>query len=164
MAASDQFMIECKWLLQYTAHWKTLDYKLAQFAKSLEVRDQDWASQQVAKDGSWGPCYDQWFLKVDAMIDAINTLADAGTAPQYPLLFLQPIASVPDMIAWLESHKTSRIYDDGLDRRDALGAVTAALSQICFKSEIRDYFRAYVRGVELNDDYIAAYRKWPTYV
>lgn len=160
MAASDQKMIECKWLLLYTADWKTLSAKLDDFATSLENPDQAWAEKQVASDGSWGPCYDQWFLKVDAMIDAVNTLADEGQAPQYPLLFLAPISTPAKMVAWLESQKTSRIFADGLDRRDALGAVSAALSQMCFKSEIRDYFRAHVKGFDLTDDYIAAYKAW----
>ena len=133
MAASDQQMIECKWLLQYAADWKTLDGKLDGFANSLNNPDQAWAEKQVASDGSWGPCYDQWFLKVDAMIDAVNTLADEGQAPEYPLSFLEPIATPDKMIAWLDGQKTSKIFADGLDRRDALGAVTAALSQMCFK-------------------------------
>lgn len=160
MAASDQKMIESKWLLLYTADWKALDAKLADFAKSLENPDQVWAEKQVPSDGSWGPCYDQWFLKVDAMIDAVNTLADAGQAPEYPFLFMEPIATPDKMIAWLESQKTSRIYADGLDRRDALGAVTATLSQMCFKSEIRDYFQTYVKGFDLTEDYITAYKNW----
>ncbi len=160
MAASDQQMIECKWLLMYTADWKTLSTKIDAFAASLDNRDQDWAGKQVASDGSWGPCYDQWFLKVDAMIDAVNTLADEGQAPQYPLAFLAPIATPEKMVAWLENQKTSKIYADGLDRRDALGAVSAALSQMCFKSEIRDYFQANVKGFDLTQDYIDAYKKW----
>ena len=160
MAASDQYMIECKWLLLYTADWDGLEKKIAQFEKSLKNKDQDWAEEQVASDGSWGPCYDQWFLKVDAMIDAINALADEGIAPDYPLTFLSPIAKPADLVAWLNSQKTSRIFADGLDRRDALGAVSAALSEMCFKSEIRDYFRQYVKGFDLSDDYIAAYKSW----
>ncbi|WP_417833259.1 hypothetical protein [Thalassospira xiamenensis] len=160
MAASDQYMIECKWLLLYTADWDGLEKKIAQFEKSLKNKDQDWAEEQVASDGSWGPCYDQWFLKVDAMIDAINALADEGIAPDYPLTFLSPIAKPADLVAWLDSQKTSRIFADGLDRRDALGAVSASLSEMCFKSEIRDYFRQYVKGFDLSDDYIAAYKSW----
>jgi len=160
MAASDQQMIECKWLLQYTADWKTLDQKLGGFASSLNNPDQAWAEKQVASDGSWGPCYDQWFLKVDAMIDAVNTLADEGKAPEYPFAFLEPISTPAKMTAWLDGQKTSRIFADGLDRRDALGAVTAALSQMCFKSEIRDYFKTNVKGFDLTDDYISAYKSW----
>lgn len=160
MAASDQKMIESKWLLLYTADWNALDAKLADFSKSLENPDQSWAEKQVPSDGSWGPCYDQWFLKVDAMIDAVNTLADAGQAPEYPFLFMEPIATPDKMIAWLEGQKTSKIYADGLDRRDALGAVTATLSQMCFKSEIRDYFQTYVKGFDLTEDYITAYKTW----
>ncbi|MCC9620823.1 hypothetical protein LPB41_03880 [Thalassospira sp. MA62] len=160
MAASDQRMIECKWLLQYTADWTALSSHLDGFKASLADQNQDWAEQQVASDGSWGPCYDQWFLKVDAMIDAVNTLDDAGQAPQYPFLFLEPIATPDKMVAWLNNQRTSKIYQDGLDRRDALGAVSAALSQMCFKSEIRDYFRANVTGFDLSDDYISAYKAW----
>ncbi len=160
MAASDQKMIESKWLLLYTADWKALDAKLADFSKSLENPDQSWAEKQVPSDGSWGPCYDQWFLKVDAMIDAVNTLADSGQAPEYPFLFMEPISTPDKMIAWLEGQKTSKIYADGLDRRDALGAVTATLSQMCFKSEIRDYFQTYVKGFDLTEDYITAYKTW----
>ncbi|MFV1851451.1 MAG: hypothetical protein ACMZ66_12180 [Thalassospira sp.] len=160
MAASDQKMIESKWLLLYTADWNTLDAKLADFSKSLDNPDQSWAEKQVPSDGSWGPCYDQWFLKVDAMIDAVNTLADAGQAPEYPFLFMEPIATPDKMIAWLEDQKTSKIYADGLDRRDALGAVTATLSQMCFKSEIRDYFQTHVKGFDLTEDYITAYKNW----
>ncbi|MFH1803733.1 MAG: hypothetical protein ABID63_02460 [Pseudomonadota bacterium] len=160
MAASDQNMIECKWLILYTADWPAVEKRLDLLRESLGNPDQAWAEQQVAADGSWGPCYDQWFLKVDAMIDAVNTLADQDIAPSYPLTFLAPIGTVPDMLAWLEDHKISQIYQDGRDRRDALGAVTAALSQMCFKSEIRDYFRKYVTGFELGDEYIAAYKSW----
>ena len=160
MAASDQRMIECKWLLQYTADWNSLQEAIGKLAESLKDTNQDWAEEQSSIDGSWGPCYTQWFLKVDAMIDAVNELADQGEAPQYPFDFLAPIATIEGMQNWLNDQRTSKICVDGIDRRDALGAVSAALSEMCFKSEIRDYFRQYVKGFDLSDDYIAAYKTW----
>lgn len=160
MAASDQRMIECKWLLQYTADWSTLQKAISDLAESLKNTDQDWAEEQSPIDGSWGPCYSQWFLKVDAMIDAVNEMADEDEAPEYPFDFMAPIATIEGMQNWLNDQRTSKIYADGLDRRDALGAVSAALSEMCFKSEIRDYFRQYVKGFDLTDDYIAAYKAW----
>ena len=160
MAASDQRMIECKWLLQYTANWKALQEAIDGLSESLKNKDQAWAEGQSSVDGSWGPCYTQWFLKVDAMIDAVNEMADEGIAPQYPFDFMAPIATAEKMQSWLNDQRTSKIYADGLDRRDALGAVTAALSEMCFKSEIRDYFRQHVKGFDLSDAYIAAYKAW----
>ena len=51
-------------------------------------------------------------------------------------------------------------FDLGLDNRDAIGAITGALSQLVYKSYLRKFVQQNVKGFDLTPEYIAAYTKF----
>ncbi len=117
MACSEQILIEARWLLEHTTDWTRLDAQLGKLAESLQNTDQNFATRQSPRDGAWGLCYDEWFLKLDATIDALNLLADHGEALHYPLLFLERIGSLDSLITYLKGLLVSDIAETGIDRR-----------------------------------------------
>ena len=117
MACSEQILIEARWLLEHTTDWTRLDAQLGKLAESLQNTDQNFATRQSPRDGAWGLCYDEWFLKFDATIDALNLLADHGEALHYPLVFLQRIGSPDSLVTYLKGLLVSDIAETGIDRR-----------------------------------------------
>ena len=158
IACSNQIFIEAQWLLHYTADWPRLDRRLDDLATSLENEDQQFALQQSANDGAWGVCYEEWFHKLDASIDGLNELVEQGGSPMHEFIFLKPIGSSDALIAYLNRLLVSDVASTGRDNRDELGAVTAVLSQILFKKRLRKMFDKHVKGLELTDAYMDAYR------
>ena len=90
MACARQIFVEAKWLVGYTADWRRVDRRLKDLAKSLLQPDQAFAAAQSRTDGSWGACYEAWFMKVEATVDALGRLADRGETPQHPIRLLHP--------------------------------------------------------------------------
>jgi hypothetical protein len=105
-------------------------------------------------------CFDEWFLKLDATVEALNSLAAQGTAPRYPLLFLQRIGSADTLPAYLEGLLISDIAKTGINQRDELGAVTGALSQIFFKDDLRRYIEENTQDLVIDGSYIDTFRRF----
>src|SRR3546814_17524755 len=105
----------------------------------METIDQGFAREQSAQDGSWGPCYEEWFLKLDAAITALNDLADRGESPPYPLSFLSRIRDPQYLRNYLDDLLISDVVRTGIDQRDELAAVTAELHQLLLKPQHRRF-------------------------
>src|SRR5688500_3119918 len=75
MFCSAHMLNEVRWLLQSTTQWSRIDKQLWLMGVSLQDKDQYFAMNQESHDGSWGVCYDEWFKKLDPMIQAINGMA-----------------------------------------------------------------------------------------
>ena len=158
LPCSTQIHIEAKWLLRYTADWKRLAIKLDRLEKSLMDPDQDFALAQSPEDGSWGACYDEWFLKLDATVDGLNALADNNEAPKHPVRFLARFAKPSALIPYVEDLLVSDVARTGIDHRLELAAVTAAFAQILLKQSLREFMRRKVTGAAVTDGLIAAFR------
>ena len=160
MACSEQIYIENRWLLEQTANWPRLETRIDALERSMETMDQGFAREQSAQDGSWGPCYEEWFLKLDAAITALNDLADRSEFPSYPLSFLDNISDSDVLRRYLDDLLISDVVRTGIDRRDELGAVTGALSQLLFKEQLRRFVDEPAEGFSVDDEYIEAYRRF----
>ena len=161
MFCSAHMLNETRWLLQSTAQWSRIDKQLWLLGVSLQDRDQDFAMNQESHDGSWGVCYDEWFKKLDPMIQAINGMAGKDIGPEHSELeFLQPIDTPPELIDYLDRVRLSDIAATGLNRRDELGAVTSVVAEIVFKQHVQDYLARHVQGLELGPDYAEAFRRY----
>lgn len=157
LSCSDQILVEARWLLEHTTDWNRLDAQITKLANSLSNTDQAFAARQSPQDGAWGVCYEEWFLRFDASIDALNQLADRGESPKYPLTFLQLIADAGSLTAYLDALLVSDIAKTGIDQRDELGAVTGALSQLLFKPYLRRFIEGEVRNFE---SYMEVYKNF----
>lgn len=171
MACSQQLLVEAQWVLTRTADWSRYDALYERLQQSLSVEDQDFANQQSARDGAWGQCYDAWFLRLDATVDALNALAARGTLPKYPLRLLKRIVGPEQLTKYLDHLLVSDIAKDGVDRRAELAAATAAISQLLFKPKLRQLLarqtidlasddqlrRAYFRFLNRSQDKVSGY-------
>lgn len=157
---SDQILIESRWLLEHTDNWDRLEKNIAKLSESLKILDQSFATEQSPTDGSWGRCYDEWFLKLDATIDALNDLMDQDIPPKYALTFLGKIENYEFLEAYLNRLLVSNIAVNGIDHRDELGAITGALSQMFFKKKMRNFIKGNVNVYTVGDDYIERYRRF----
>ena len=159
MFCSAHMLNELRWLLQSTAQWSRIDKQLWLLKVSLADRDQGFAMSQESHDGSWGVCYDEWFKKLDPMIQAINGMAGRDVAPEHTELdFLHPIDTAPELAEYLEKIRISDVAATGLNRRDELGAVTSVMAEIVFKQYVQDYIARHVTNLDLGPDYARAFR------
>jgi hypothetical protein len=152
---------ETRWLLQSTAQWSRIDKQLWLLSTSLQDKDQYFAMNQESHDGSWGVCYDEWFKKLDPMIQAINGMAGKDIAPQHTELeFLRPIDTPQELTDYLHGVRNSDIAATGVNRRDELGAVTSVMAEIVFKQYVQDYIARHVKNLDLGHGYVEAFRQF----
>ena len=161
MFCSAHMLNEIRWLLHSTADWSRIDRQLWLLGVSLTDKDQYFAMNQESHDGSWGVCYEEWFKKLDPMIQALNRMAGNNVPPEHTMLeFLQPIATPDQLVAYLDRVRVSDIAQNGLNRRDELGAVMAVVAEIVHKSHVFDYIVRNVQGIELDAAYKAHFQRW----
>jgi hypothetical protein len=161
MFCSSHMLNETRWLLQSTAQWSRIDKELWLLGASLQDKNQDFAMNQESYDGSWGVCYDEWFKKLDPMIQVVNHMAGKDIGPQHTEFeFFQPIDTPEELIDYLNRVRVSDIAATGLNRRDELGAVASVVAEIVFKQHVWDYITRHVEGLDLSPDYIDAFRRY----
>ncbi len=160
MSCSEQIYIESRWLLDHTADWQRLATRIDALRSSMKTVAQGFAREQSATDGSWGACYEEWFLKLDATITALNDLADHGKVPAFPLSIVDRIGSAEALRDYLHDLLISDVAGTGIDQRDELGAVTGALSQLLFKERLRRFIDTPAKGIAFDDAYVEAYRRF----
>jgi len=144
MACSNQIFLEAKWLYHYTADWPRLARQLRRLEASLENPDQEFANQQSPEDGSWGVCYDEWFLKVDATFTALLALYAEGKTPEHPITLGNRVKTPDKLIAYLEGLLISNVAKTGVDKRSELSNAATILTSAYFK----DYLQAFLEGVK----------------
>lgn len=161
MFCSSHMLNELRWLLQSTTQWSRIDKQLWLLGASLRDTNQDFAKDQESHDGSWGVCYDEWFKKLDPMIQAINSMAGEDVSPEHTELeFLQPIDTPQELVAYLDGVRRSDVAATGLNRRDELGAVASVVAEIVFKQHVQDYVARHVESIDLGQHYEDAFRQY----
>jgi len=150
MACSNQIFLEAKWLYHYTADWPRLDRQLRRLEVSLENPDQDFAHRQSSEDGSWGVCYDEWFLKVEATFIALLALYAESKAPEYPITLGDRVNTPDKLIAYLEGLVISNVAKTGVDKRSELGSAATILTSTYFKDYLQAFLTESVKGIPRN--------------
>lgn len=142
LQCSEQLYLEAKWLLGYTANWNALEDKLERIERSLQDKDQNFASEQSPVDGFWGLCYDQWFMRVGATATAIGLLTSQGEPPHYRL---RPrLRTGRELINYLQSLLISDIENTGIDNRGELSSLMTSYSTAAYKRDLQDILSGYV--------------------
>ncbi len=126
---------EVVWLMNYTNQAERLQRRLADLRGSLEVADQDFATDQQASDGSWGACYEEWFLKLKASVDPLRELLVRGERPRHPLKFMAPVGTPAALSELLEGLLISRVLETGVNHRKELNYVVSGLGQLLLLPE-----------------------------
>ncbi|HSI14514.1 MAG TPA: hypothetical protein VK961_20860 [Chthoniobacter sp.] len=165
MQCSAQILNETDWILDSTSDYARADKNLWLLDLSLAAVNQDFALQQLETDGSWGVCYDEWFKKLDPMINALNRFSEANVPPKYAYLaFLKQISKPELLMGYLDSILISDIATTGINFRDELNASTSLVAEVLYKERIRNYFVRYITGRPIAPTYIQAFNlfveKW----
>ncbi len=133
---STQILGEARDLMNYTNNADEVRARLDDLRATLRQPNQDHAYEQSAADGSWGGCYKAWYLRLDASIDPLKELVEAGRRPQYPLRFFAPVNTPDKLRGYLESLLISDVQATGIDNRKELNYAITSLAQILFKPKV----------------------------
>src|SRR5579871_1122007 len=141
MACSTQIYLEAVWLYRYRADWERLDRQLSRLNTSLNNPDQLFALAQSPEDGRWGICYDEWFMRAEATLGALDELYDEGRLPRHPVELSGRFRTPTELRAYLDELLVSDIGATGRDNRGELGNLTTTLTSSFFKAYLRTYLR-----------------------
>jgi hypothetical protein len=155
MACSRQKLDEAKWLLHYSDDWKRLETQLADTAASLDMPNQEHASEQGA-DGSWGACMNVPYRKLEPTVDALQH-PKLNLAEVKPLTFMKRYRDTAWNIGYLWQLQISDIARTGINNRDELGAMQTALAQLLFKDQLHDLLANNDLGFRFADGFDAAF-------
>jgi hypothetical protein len=139
MACSNQIFLEAKWLFKYTSDWGRLDRHLSRLAESLNNSSQAFALRQSREDGLWGPCYEEWFLRIEATFEGLQDLYDRGKTADYPILDLGPLSTPDKFRHYIDSLLISDISRTGRDNRGELATITTVVTGASFKTYLIDF-------------------------
>lgn len=158
MQCSAQLLNETDWVLDSTAEFTRADKNLWFLALSLGNTDQGFALEQMAADGSWGLCYDEWFKKLDAMIGALNRFAETNTPPKYTHLDILRRISTPELMRiYLTNLRVSNIAANGVNFRDELNATASLVAEALYKEKLNNYISHYMIGRPIAPAYIKTF-------
>jgi hypothetical protein len=133
---STQILGEARDLMNYTNNAAAVRARLDDLRASLQQPNQDYAYEQSAEDGTWGGCYKAWYLRLDASVDPMKELVEAGRRPAHPLRFFEPVNTPGKMRHYLESLLISDVKATGIDNRKELNYAITSLAQILFKPKV----------------------------
>jgi hypothetical protein len=141
-ACSSQILTEVSWLIQYTNDTSRIEKRLEDLRRSMDYTpaQQHAAREQSPEDGSWGGCFEEWFLRVHASADPAKLLAVRGQRPVHKFKFLDRVGSGPQIAEYLRSRLVSRAGEDGRNQRKELNLVVAGLGQLLFLPELAYQF------------------------
>jgi hypothetical protein len=164
LECSQQMFLEAKWLYGYTANWDRLEDKLKRIEQSLDDYEQSFATGQSPVDGMWGICYEEWFMRLGATINGLESLAARNEYPRYDIRLAAD--SPGKLLTRLQSLLISDIAHTGVDNRGELASLITTFTQGAFKTQLRDIlvestdlrvssrepdtaaFRAFLRGAQ----------------
>ena len=133
---STQILGEARDLMNYTNNAAAVRARLDDLRATLDHPNQDYAYEQSAEDGSWGGCYKAWYLRLDASVDPMKELVEAGRRPSHPLRFFAPVNTPEKMRGYLDSLLISDVRATGIDNRKELNYAITSLAQILFKPKV----------------------------
>lgn len=123
VTCSEQIFKELSGLLKDTCDITAIQNHLKRFEYSLKLTpsEQGNARSQLAEDGSWGLCAEQWHWRVAQSIDYFLSSVDQCFTPPYRFSFLDRINSPKSLRSYLDSVKiTDLTVPDYVDRRREL--------------------------------------------
>ena len=142
LPCSSQILEETDWLIGSTRDVARIERRLSDLRKSLKVpaSRQASAGAQSPSDGSWGECYEEWFLRMNISADPLKELVERGEKPRYALGFLKEIDSPEKIVERFRRLRTSRVLEDGVDNRKELNLTVTGLGQLLFLPKLATLF------------------------
>ena len=97
-----QRFTECKLQIATSANFSLGWAILGEIEQQLASPPDTWpGDSQSPRDGGWGTCYRQFYLRLEATYDAISDLTDQGQLPEFPITLFDGVNSPALLLAWL---------------------------------------------------------------
>jgi hypothetical protein len=136
---SRQIFLECRWLVYHTADSQKTRQRLDDFRRVLAAKADPYERVQVESDGSFAPCCNAWWLRMDMSCDELITLGLKWQDPKYPLKLLERINSPEKLTAYLDSVLISDIRKTGINNALELNMAAADLQRfILFDGTLKE--------------------------
>jgi len=133
-ACSHQILFEAMSLIISSADFKFIDQRLNDAESSLANPElQANAEKPDPTDGSFGACYVEWYLRVDASYDQLKKSRDASSKPAPLPAWLDRIASPGKLTDYLVSISVSDISRTGIDHERELNDMLAVLTRMLIR-------------------------------
>jgi hypothetical protein len=134
-----QIFLECRWLVYRTADFARTERRLNDLRQMLARKSDPMERTQVASDGSFAPCAEAWWLRMDMSCDELITLGLKWEEPKYPLKLLDRINSPEKLLAYLDSILISDVAKTGVNNDLELNMAAADLERfILFEGTMKE--------------------------
>jgi hypothetical protein len=124
-----QVFLECHWLVYSTADHQNSERRLDDLRRVLAAKTDPYDREQVESDGSFAPCCNAWWLRMDISCDELITLGLKWQEPKFPLKLLARINSPEKLTAYLNSVLVSDVRKSGINNALELNMAVADLER-----------------------------------
>ena len=124
-----QIFLECRWLVYYTDDQPRTRQRLDELCKVLALKSDPHDREQDPSDGSFAPCCNAWWLRMDMTCDELITMSFRWQEPKYPVRLLDKINSPQKLRAYLDSVLISDIRKTGMNNAMELNMGAADLQR-----------------------------------
>jgi len=153
---SQQIFVEAKWLVGYTAWWHRIDARLDELENSFEIVDQAFAAEPYYKDGFYGRCAREAFIRLEATVEQYFVFADRGLTPPMEHMPVAAVGHEPTALDELLALLRSDPARLGEDHRSRLGGMVSILATGAREDDVVELWRASLRGPKPSPDTMAA--------
>lgn len=124
-----QIFLEARWLVYHTADNARIRRRLDDLRTILAEKADPHDKIQVEADGSFAPCCNAWWMRLDMTCDELITMGYKWQSPKYPVKLLEKINSPEKLTAYLDSVLVSDVRRTGIDNGYELNMAAADLQR-----------------------------------
>ena len=149
-------LTELRTTIHVTADFSRARAETEALERLLAAPERETAPDGPDRDGAWGRCYSQWYLRLDTSYDAIS---EREAALPVPATFLDRVNGTDALLRYLRSIAVSDIAAVGVNHRRELNYAVAALMRLILRDQpigypwapgLKDTMRQWLLG-ELRD-------------
>lgn len=153
MTCSMQIYRELRWRIDFTIDSKKINERFLALEKSLkDERDQSFADEQSPEDGSWGGCYEEWFMRMWASAEHLNH--DKSQAI-YPFHFLDRINTPESLTNMLETIIKNDFEKSGEFNRVRIDDTISGIGTLLLKQNTPYHWHP-----KLKESYLTFLKSW----
>ncbi|HEX5243039.1 MAG TPA: hypothetical protein VFW23_07205 [Tepidisphaeraceae bacterium] len=136
---SRQVFLECRWLVYYTDDQPRTRQRLDDLRKILALKSDPHDREQDKTDGSFAPCCNAWWLRMDMTCDELITMSFRWRSPKYAVTLLNRINSPQKLRQYFDSLLISDIRKTGINNALELNMSAADLQRfILYDGTLRE--------------------------
>jgi len=121
-----QIYLEARWLVSSTADYASSRKVLDHMRQVLAMKQDPHGREQLESDGSFAPCCDAWWLKLDMTCDELITMSYKWQEPKYPVKLFDAVNSPEKLTAYMDTVLVSDVRKTGIDHARELNMAVAS--------------------------------------